>query len=128
MLIRKSVATAPVVEATAAEAPLRTRVVHCMRDEYDVYIGRPHPSIPIEKRPKGYLWGNRFVIGRDGTRKEVVLKYMKSVLSNKALVSRIRLELRGKVLGCWCHPEMCHGDVLAMIADGLLPEYVGTSE
>ena len=26
---------------------------------------------------------------------------------------KLRLpELRGKVLGCWCHPEPCHGDVL----------------
>jgi hypothetical protein len=21
--------------------------------------------------------------------------------------------LRGKVLGCWCSPEACHGDILA---------------
>ena len=21
-------------------------------------------------------------------------------------------ELKDKVLGCWCHPELCHGDVL----------------
>jgi hypothetical protein len=26
-------------------------------------------------------------------------------------------ELRGKVLGCWCHPKACHGDVLARLAD-----------
>jgi hypothetical protein len=24
---------------------------------------------------------------------------------------------RGKVLGCWCAPKACHGDVLARIAD-----------
>jgi len=26
--------------------------------------------------------------------------------------------LSGKVLGCWCHPEACHGDVLAAMANG----------
>jgi hypothetical protein len=26
-------------------------------------------------------------------------------------------ELRGKVLGCWCHPEQCHGDTLAELAN-----------
>ncbi len=40
-----------------------TRVVHCKRERYDVYIGRPGP------------WGNPFVIGRDGTREQVIAKY-----------------------------------------------------
>jgi Domain of unknown function (DUF4326) len=26
-------------------------------------------------------------------------------------------ELRGKVLGCWCSPKPCHGDVLARLAN-----------
>ena len=25
--------------------------------------------------------------------------------------------LRGKCLGCWCHPEPCHGDVLIDILE-----------
>jgi hypothetical protein len=25
--------------------------------------------------------------------------------------------LRGKVLGCWCHPHECHGHVIAEIVD-----------
>lgn len=24
-------------------------------------------------------------------------------------------ELQGKVLGCWCHPDPCHGDVLVKL-------------
>ncbi|MHB8407806.1 MAG: DUF4326 domain-containing protein [Acidiferrobacterales bacterium] len=27
-------------------------------------------------------------------------------------------ELRGKVLGCWCSPQACHGDVLEELANG----------
>lgn len=26
-------------------------------------------------------------------------------------------ELKGKVLGCWCAPNSCHGDVLTELAD-----------
>lgn len=26
-------------------------------------------------------------------------------------------ELKGKVLGCWCAPKQCHGDVLAELAN-----------
>ena len=25
------------------------------------------------------------------------------------------IELEGKVLGCWCHPEPCHGDILVKL-------------
>ena len=27
-------------------------------------------------------------------------------------------ELEGKVLGCWCKPQDCHGDVLVELIDG----------
>ena len=31
----------------------------------------------------------------------------------------IPIELKDKVLGCWCKPLACHGDVLADIADSI---------
>jgi hypothetical protein len=80
-----------------------TTVIHCKKDKYDlavyVYIGRPSK------------WGNPFVIGRDGTREEVVEKY-RAYLYSSGLIKDI-CELKDKVLGCWCHPKLCHGDVLA---------------
>ena len=76
-----------------------TKVVHCKKEKYDVYIGRPSK------------WGNPFEIGKDGTRKEVIEKYRKYVLSNKELMNSLH-ELEGKTLGCWCKPLACHGDVL----------------
>jgi hypothetical protein len=76
-----------------------TRVVHCKKEPYDVYIGRPS------------VWGNPFVIGKDGTRGEVIAKYREYLLSNPDLMARVP-ELEGKTLGCWCSPEPCHGDVL----------------
>lgn len=33
------------------------------------------------------------------------------------LVERAKRELRGKILGCWCKPLDCHGDVLILVAD-----------
>lgn len=80
-------------------------VVHCKREQHDVYIGRPS------------VWGNPFVIGRDGTRTEVIAKYEQWLLAQPALVDRCKRELHDKVLGCWCAPHACHGDVLAKIAN-----------
>ncbi len=78
-------------------------VVHCKRDKFDVYIGRPTK------------WGNPFVIGRDGNRSEVIEKYRSWVQEQPELMNSLH-ELKGKVLGCWCSPKPCHGDVLAELA------------
>ena len=83
-----------------------TRVVHCKKEPYDVYIGRPSK------------WGNPYVIGRDGTREEVLQKYEEHVRSSKILM-RALPSLDGKVLGCWCYPKPCHGDVLIKILEEL---------
>ena len=80
-------------------------VVHNKKNLYDVYIGRPSK------------WGNPFMIGRDGTRGEVISKYKAWLDSYPELKACAKLELRDKVLGCWCAPFACHGDVLAEIAN-----------
>jgi hypothetical protein len=81
---------------------VKTRVVHCKKEPYDVYIGRPSK------------WGNPFSIGPDGTRKEVIEKYRQFILEHPQLIEDID-ELDGKVLGCWCSPRKCHGDVIVEI-------------
>jgi Domain of unknown function (DUF4326) len=83
-----------------------TRAVHCKREPYDVYIGRPGK------------WGNPFVIGRDGTREDVIARYKEYLLSNPALMEQARLELKGKTLGCFCKPLACHGDALVEYIEG----------
>lgn len=62
------------------------------------------------------FWGNPFVVGADGTRREVIEKYRAMVLSRPDMLARLP-ELRGRVLGCWCKPRPCHADVLAELAD-----------
>lgn len=88
---------------------MATRVVHCKQSHYEVYIGR------------GSVWGNPFIIGQDGTREEVVERYEEYILGQPKLLGRLR-ELKGRVLGCWCAPLPCHGDVLARLADALPDE------
>lgn len=79
-------------------------VVHCKKEEYDVYIGRPS------------VWGNPFEIGKDGTREEVIQKYEEYLRGNRSLRALLP-SLKGKVLGCWCAPKACHGDVLVKWAN-----------
>ena len=77
-------------------------VINGKKDRYDVYIGR------------GSKWGNPFRIGRDGTRKEVIQMYEKWLRRNKKLMNDIG-ELEDKILGCFCKPLPCHGDVLVKL-------------
>ena len=88
----------------------QTRVVNVRDEPYAVYIGRACRG----HRDEG--WGNPFKIGRDGNREEVIEKYRSWLRDQPELIARAR-ELRGKILGCWCEPEPCHGDVLMEIAN-----------
>ncbi len=92
--------------------PKQTRVVHCKRSTYDVYIGRPSDwGNPFSHKP-GTL--AKFKVA---TREEAVEAYRKWILNKPELLARLD-ELRGKVLACWCKPLACHGDILAELCDG----------
>lgn len=87
-------------------------VVHCKRSACDVYIGRPSK------------WGNPFVIGSHGpgvefvaTREEAVALYKIWIQKHPEKMAAAKRELKGKTLGCYCAPKLCHGDVLAEIAN-----------
>lgn len=88
-----------------------TRVVHCRKESYDVYIGRPseygNPYTHInDKQTKA-----QFVVK---TREDAISSYRKWLLSQPEMLKRI-MELDGKVLGCWCKPKSCHGDVIVEV-------------
>lgn len=88
-------------------------VVHCKKEPYDVYIGRPSK------------WGNPFS-HKEGTkakfktetREEAIQKYVEWIANQDDLLSDLH-ELKGKVLGCWCHPKACHGDILKELAEAV---------
>ncbi len=69
------------------------------------YVGRPTP------------YGNPFVIGKHGTREEVVDKYRQYVRRNPKLRAMIKRRLKGRDLVCWCAPLPCHADVILEIAN-----------
>jgi hypothetical protein len=54
--------------------------------------------------------------GPDGSRADVVAKYREHLLSRPDLLGLLP-GLRGKRLGCWCVPELCHAQVIAELAD-----------
>ncbi len=86
------------------------KVVHCKKENYDVYIGRPS------------MWGNPYTHIQDGktlakyvvgSREEAIESYREYVTNGegKFLLEHLH-ELKGKTLGCWCSPKSCHGDIL----------------
>lgn len=89
---------------------METRVVHCKKEPYNVYIGRPSK------------WGNPFTHLNNGTlakfkvttREEAVEKYEEWIRQQPQLLADLH-ELDGKVLGCWCKPKSCHGDILVKL-------------
>lgn len=93
-------------------------VVNIHKDEYDIYIGR------AGKGKDGY-WGNPVQFNRHcpvcsdihyhDEREDLLVCY------ENYLIDRIRKDktfrnkltkLYGKVLGCFCKPSSCHGDVM----------------
>jgi len=88
------------------------RVVHCKKEEFDVYVGR------------GSKWGNPYSHKEGtlaehvvGSRSEAIQKFEEYLLSNEELMGSLP-ELKGKTLGCWCKPKSCHGDILLRYANG----------
>jgi len=86
------------------EVIVETKVVNLKnyRKLYDVYIGR------------GSIWGNPFIIGKDGNRSEVIEKYRIHAMK---FTKQQLLSLKGKTLGCYCKPLACHGDILVNLIE-----------
>ncbi len=75
-------------------------------EKCDIYIGRPSK------------WGCPFsILMFRGSREDTLEHYEGWLLSNVALMKLARRELKGKVLGCFCFPLLCHGDFLTRIAN-----------
>jgi len=83
---------------------------------YSIY--KPHPSdaVLVDRRTK---FGNPFVIGKDGTREQVIDKYELWIWQPEqaALRRQMLWELKGKDLLCHCAPKECHADIILGIAN-----------
>lgn len=94
---------------------MSAKVVHCKKDSYDVYIGRG----------RGSKWGNPFThlqhLGGDliivDSREEAISRYEEWLLTQPELIDAAKKELKDKILGCWCFPLACHGEILLKIAN-----------
>ena len=75
--------------------------------------GRQAPDAGSRLRRSPSKWGNPFVIGRDGSRDEVIAKYRAWIVRQPALMAALH-ELRGKDLVC---AERCHADGLIELAN-----------
>ena len=95
---------------------MTTRVVHLRREAYDVYIGRAGQG------EDGYF-GNPFRVGAVCTRCRQLhpdagstlpcyRAYLYARLSSDSEFYWRVVHLKGKVLGCFCKPGPCHGDVI----------------
>lgn len=97
---------------------MKTRVVHLKKSNFDILIDRTT------------IFGNPFIIGKDGNRKDVICKHLVWLeqwllhgneiiingFSNRIVINNLHF-LSGKIIGCWCKPLPCHGDNLAKLAD-----------
>ena len=103
----------------------------------------PNGCIPIDRRTK---WGNPYTVKEWGRELAIQLyaeavsgswngkpffreltdeQFHRATVLRDALLKRIggfpldrlRTELQGQNLACWCWPEPCHGDVLLRLAN-----------
>ena len=75
---------------------------------------RKHKGKNYVRIDRRSIFGNPYIIGKDGTREEVIEKfriYFQERLKDPEFAAAVE-RLRGKVLACWCVPAACHGRVI----------------
>ena len=78
------------------------KVVNLRKDKYDVYIGL------------GSSFGNPCQISRRHNREQALEWYRQwfyNQLKDHFFYREVE-KLRGKILGCYCKPLACHGDII----------------
>lgn len=66
---------------------------------------------------RGTPFGNRFVLGVDGNRDEVIAKFRAEKEQDPDFIAKVKAELRGWNLMCHCKPKACHCDWLCEVAN-----------
>jgi len=105
--------------------PQRTKVVHCQKEKYDVYVGRRSNNHHHYGNPFSHLEVSLGVV-RVATREEAIQAFRDWLAGTRStdvepdrrewILANIKT-LKGKTLGCFCAPLYCHGNVLAELAD-----------
>lgn len=88
-----------------------TRVVHCKKEPYDVYIGRPSKW----GNPFSHLDDSKYQTIKVNTAEDAIRfyeTYLATQIELGYITTQDLLELDGKILGCWCSPKPCHGQAI----------------
>lgn len=92
-----------------------TRIVNIRQENYDIYIGR------AGKGQDGYF-GNPIRLNANEPRGATLERYeayfYKRLKEDKEFRGRIHA-LKGKILGCFCKPHPCHGDIIKKYLDSI---------
>lgn len=92
-----------------------TTVVNIRQASYEVYIGRAG-------RGKDGYFGNPFKL-KEGENRGVTLEkyreYFYDRLKKDPVFKKRIHALKGKLLGCFCKPSPCHGDIIKEYLDSL---------
>ena len=86
------------------------KVVNLRKEPYDIYIGRgsiwgnPFTQVPVNTKA-------RFIVA---TREDSITHYESYARNNSIIMDNLHL-LKDKVLGCYCKPKSCHGDILVKL-------------
>ena len=89
---------------------------HWLENDNHIYIGR-NLSFYV-KGANESIWANKFSVKKYG-REDCLKKYKENILKNPKLMKKLP-NLKGKILGCWCYPEKCHGDILLELMENLI--------
>jgi hypothetical protein len=89
--------------------------MHSGKDEYLLRWARSTDRfVRIDRTSE---WGNPYEIPGDGDRDKVCKSF--EIYFARKLSLHVKIHsLQGKVLGCWCYPDLCHGEYLATQAKG----------
>ncbi|MCB0667109.1 MAG: DUF4326 domain-containing protein [Saprospiraceae bacterium] len=87
-------------------------LTHWLENPDHIYVGRAVRYVTGAKKSK---WANPFSKKKYGHQRCVEM-YEEYIRNQPELLADIS-ELKNKVLGCWCKPGPCHGDILARLAD-----------
>jgi hypothetical protein len=91
-----------------------------------IYIGRKGYGL------NGSVLANKFVIGKDGTREEVIEQYRKwlwlefnkkgEVYEELVRIGKLVKAGNNVDLVCWCKPLACHGDVVKSCVEWMIKQ------
>lgn len=88
-----------------------------------ITIVNKHHGKPGEYIGRGSPLGNPFVIGKDGSREQVIAKYRvwlneQIMRKNPVVMDELNrlgnkaIDEKGLALQCFCYPKPCHGEVI----------------